>query len=385
MQRERVRSVGLSLVLPSVCALMCSVCVASQSIEQARQLFRRLVGVPLLVSDPRWDQMAAEIQSGRWKSAARIASSDSRFLSIRVRNWAAILSNKSETPFTSLNDFQALVIGVVGEDRDARDLLTADYRYEGMKSLKLPPVSLSDNKHYEELDIKGFDLKEVLVQVRPQWETAPGRGAGLLTTRGWGEAHFSGGTNRRAVEYTFREFLCRPISSWKAAGLPDLHVRRDVSRAPGGSAAVYQRDCRTCHAGMDALGGAFAYFDFVEGRLILSPGIVLHKFNQNISVFPLGKRTVDDSWVNLSTGGHNELIGWRGDLSGFGVRQFGAMVANARAFSQCMVRRVFSEVCRGVIDSSVEAALADGFEENGYRLRRLFEEVAFAELPLRER
>ena len=75
-------------------------------------------------------------------------------------------------------------------------------------------------------------------------------------------AHAIAGTNRRLVEYSFREFTCMPIDKWADASGPDTYIGRDVDRFPGGVHQKFTTTCRACHSGMDSLRGAFARYTF---------------------------------------------------------------------------------------------------------------------------
>lgn len=348
----------------------------SSPTQSIQTLFKRLTGVPILKQDPRYSQILSLVQQQKWAEAAHIITEDPRFYRLRVRNLAAQLTSRNESAFAPFNDAQALFIGVVRDNIDARELLSGNFRYQADPSYGLPQVSMLNNQHYEQIIKQDLDPTTTLTYSTPQWPEQGSHSAGILTTRAWAQAHYEGGTNRRAVQYTFQEFLCRPIAKWKYPNLPDIYVHRDVSRRPGENPSVYQTDCRTCHAGMDALAGAFAQMDFADGEYFVIPNKVANKMNQNGGVFPAGHVTIDDSWLNLSTEGYNQSIGWRGALSGKGVRDFGKMIANSRAFSECLVQNVYSHVCREKPDTPTQTELANRFEENGYNLRSLFEATA---------
>ena len=112
-----------------------------------------------------------------------------------------------------------------------------------------------------------------------------------------------------------------------------------------------------------------------------SPIGISSKLNQNTDVFPNGYQTIDDSWKNFARSPANQkTFGWRGSVSdGAGVGQFATAVSDTRAFSLCMVKRVFSEVCRrdpaDFEKASIES-LANNFEQSSYNLKLLFETVA---------
>jgi hypothetical protein len=188
------------------------------------------------------------------------------------------------------------------------------------------------------------------------------------------------GTNRRAIEYAFREFLCAPKEQIKALGVPDQYVRRDIPRAPGENPQEYQTNCRSCHGILDGFGGSFARFDFTGGRLkYLGPEGIAPKMNQNAEFYPEGWVTVNDYWINYATKDHNASFGWRGPVSGYGVKQFGEMIANAKGFGACMAKRVFQSVCKrepvDAADQTLVTAAAERFESAGHKLKGLFEDL----------
>ncbi len=356
---------------------------ASDAERHAQRIYQRLTGVPL--DDARLAQMTQLVEQGKLAEAARIATDDPRFYNLTLWNLSAGLSNVDQSPYVDFNDFMASIVGVAKDDLDARTLLFGDFRYEGRGGMNLPAASAADNEHFKQLGTQSANLKSDLVRVDGQLVASPDT-AGVLTSRQWAKEHFNAGTNRRALEHTFQEFLCAPIQSWKDVGLTEYHIRRDVDRAPGGDPANFQNVCRTCHSGMDGMAGAFARYDFKDGRPVyFGVNNVAPKMNQNGHVYPEGYVTFDDSWVNLATQHHNVAFGWRGPLEGNGVRQFGTMVSNARAYGSCWTKRAFQEVCKrapGAGDDSTIAQISSQFEAGGFKLRSLFENVAASEACL---
>lgn len=346
----------------------------------AMRLFERVSGVPLNLDDPRLAPMTSLVKAGKLDEAAQIAIADDHFYDVTLKTWALALSNRAETPFADFNDFAAMVVGVARDDLDARSLLTGNFTYTGAETLGLPKPSPSDNNHYQSIEAKNLKLQTALVRREPQGE-APREAAGVLTSRAWGLAHLKDGTNRRALQFTFQEFLCAPISSWKDASLPDYHVRRDVTRSPGSDPATYEGICRACHAPMDAMDGAYARFDYQNDQLVyLGADTVAYKMNKNSQNYPDGWRVVDDSWINLlPTSQSAPAFGWRGPTSGNGLQAFGSMIAESKAFSRCLAERVFSSLCKRDPEAGDSAALEQasrGFEDSGYKLKQLFSEVA---------
>lgn len=340
------------------------------------RLFERLAGVPLMLSDPRLAQVEKLVSEKKFGEAAGIATDDSNFYRVTVRDWAAQMSNREETTLVEFDDFQAYVIGVVRDRIDARQLLTGNFRYQGDPDFNLPLVAANNNNHYQQFEARRLNPKTDLVKMDGQWPNLRDAG-GLLTTRAWARAHFVAGTNRRSVEFAFQEFLCAPIAKWRDVTVPDFRVRRDVERVPGGDAKLFQTHCRGCHGPMDAMGGAFARFDFVNEVFTFLDGFeVQPKMNANSTVYPPGYATGDSSWINLATENHNESFGWRGPLEGHDVTAFGWMLANSEAFSQCLTKRIFRKLCKKEPPLTTTELLAKSFESKQYDLRALFENVA---------
>lgn len=102
--------------------------------------------------------------------------------------------------------------------------------------------------------------------------------------------------------------------------IADFHVRRDVERNPGGDSRTYRNQCVGCHAGQDGLGGAWAYFDFVDNEVKYTPGTVVAKINKNV-LYKDGFVTTDDEWVNLWKEGQNASLGWPEKTTGKGARE----------------------------------------------------------------
>ena len=157
--------------------------IGSTDLLQAQALFRRLTGVPLLPADPRLRQMAILIHQGQARKAAAVATDDPNFLQVTVKNLAAKISSRSETPFIFLDDFQATFIGTVADELDARLLLSGDYIYRGKNGSTVP--SRRDNQHYEEIDLNHLEYKSTLVKQDSQWLGELANHAGLMTTRAW--------------------------------------------------------------------------------------------------------------------------------------------------------------------------------------------------------
>jgi hypothetical protein len=174
----------------------------------------------------------------------------------------------------------------------------------------------------------------------------------------------------------FMNFLCKDYEELHDITIPDNHVGRDVERNPGGDSRTYLTKCVGCHAGQDAIRGAHAYYDFNNGATTYTAGQVVGKINR-VNSFSDGKRTVDDSWVNTWAQGKNANLGWRTVTSGNGAKSLGRMLARSRAFSVCMAKKVFKQVCikdaKSSADKAVVESLATSFEAGqAYDMKKLF-------------
>ncbi len=172
-------------------------------------------------------------------------------------------------------------------------------------------------------------------------------------------------------------FLCHDYEALHDINLPQDRVRRDVERNPGGDSRTFLNKCVGCHAGQDGLGGAYAYYDFVGGRLVYTPGVVVTKMNHNI-YYRDGFVTTNDSWVNYWSTGQNQgklQFAGAGPLRGNGVKQLGQMLTASKGFSQCMAKKVFQLVCLkdpvNTADVTMMKQLADGFEQSNYNMKDL--------------
>jgi hypothetical protein len=346
-------------------------------------------------------EMAALVERGDAAGAALIAMEDPKFYDDTLKNWITPWTNEARTRVAPLNDYTATVIGLIRDERDFREVLTADVIYVGNKTLvslldpmlNLPPASDSSNNHYKQLSASpAITLKEVLMPMKQSeiFRRIPARAtAGVMTTRAAAQAFFNLGTNRAMYRHTQLNFLCEDMETVQDATLPGSRIRQDVARDPGDSSISYVNQCAACHSGLDALSGAFAKYDFVEIAAGLAEGAdyfesptVRDKYIQNSIVFPEGYQTSDDSWINPWRTGRNARLGWDPNLpgKGFGAKSLGEELANSRAFSECQVKKAFSLLCLTEpttgSDKLAVQTIADNFENNQYNLKIAMSEVA---------
>jgi hypothetical protein len=366
---------------------------------RAQKLFQAITAVRVPIDDSRLVQMEGLLRSGNPRAAVAVATQDPLFYDIQIRDLGRRMSTWEETIRAPMSDFVATLIGVVrdSDTTSAKELLTGNFFYRVNPAViaTLPANAtirqveltdfLSSNNHYADLTARDLSPHAVLIRQSPQRAVQNGAAinhpdpAGLITSRSFVQAHAVAGTNRRMVEYAFRQFMCVDMNDWADANGSDERVSQDVTRTPSDSVNLYQTTCKSCHSGMDGFRGAFAYLDFTNNRPTFSANVV-GKMTRNQTEFPQGYRITDNSIVNYAVGTKNmDQFGWRSGIYGTGIQDFGKMLADSRGFSRCMVKQAFRQICRRkplVQEEHSIRSLADQFETDGYHMRRLFEVVA---------
>jgi hypothetical protein len=372
------------------------------TIERTRayNVFKALTGVSIPIDDPRLKSMETYIRAGNIAAAEHVATDDPLFYNFRVAGLAAKMSTRDETARASLSDFVATFVGVVrdSDSTPATQLLTGNFYYMGdnavitsgggtaVPSNMTTDVLSSKGMHYQSIANQNLSLKAVLKRVdgqqivRNNAAVAHPDPAGLLTSVAFVAAHATAGTNRRMVEYAYREFMCTPMANWADGTSPDDRIGQDVDRMPGGSPNKFLTTCKNCHANLDGQRGAFGFLDFDDGSGLPTFGTaVVPKMLRNETTYPDGFRMSTNAWVNYANVGNNaDRFGWRSSMTGSGIKQFGDMLAKSQGFSRCMVRRVFTDVCKRAPVATEEPmvrSVASQFEASNYHLRNLFEMV----------
>lgn len=374
------------LILVTVSLLIASSTFAGPR-EQAKRMHDRLVGVP--PNAATLDSMADSITSGDSLGAAFEAMENPSFYNTTLKDYASPWTNREQSVYVDLNDSTATVIGMIRDEVPFNQILSGNIVYVGAADLNnVPAYSQEDNDHYRRLESNRVDLSDPNNLIRLQQTDLPGNvlpataTAGIMTTRGFSEAFLVAGTNRAAVRFASVNFLCRDMEDLRdVTARPDF-IRQDVTRAPGGDSRIFLNDCLTCHAGMDALAGAFAYYDFSEetNQIVYTNGIVQPKYLRDSGVFRFGHATQNDVWLNYWRVGPNAYIDWRGEGAGIGAKSLGVELANTRQFAECQVRQVFEKVCfrppNGAVDHQQLDTIATIFENNNYSMKRVFAETA---------
>lgn len=341
--------------------------------ESAYRLHNRLTGLP--PSPAVLDQMEVDIKGGDPEAAAETAIQNPAFYNIVLKNWIKPWTNRERTNRVELNDYVATVIGVIKDDLPFTQVLSEDILYT-VNDAAAPAYNVGNNDHYANVEARNLNFSDLLVQQVQSSLTGIPATSGVITSRASGAAFFSAGTNRRVNRFTFMNFLCKDYEDVHDITIPDYRVRRDVERNPGGDSRTYKNKCVGCHAGQDALGGAYAYYNFQDNRLIYTAGRVQEKMNINGHFYPEGFVTTTDSWINTWAKGQNASLGWRGATQGNGARSLNQMIARSRAFSVCMAKKVFKLVCMkeplSTSDKAYIETAANVFEEDGtYSMKKL--------------
>ena len=352
--------------------------------EQAKRLHDRLAGVP--PTEQVLADMEADILAGNPVAAAETAMENSAFYNVTLKNFVTPWTNREQTVFAPLNDYTATVIGMIRDDVPFNTVLSADILYVGDSGLGLPPYSMSDNAHYEAMEEQGIDLKTTLVQTSQSAVTdlPASATAGVVTSRAAAEAFFIAGTNRAMFRFTLMNHMCNDLEQVKDGSRSPDRIRQDVSRSPGGDSRVFLNNCVECHAGMDPLAQAYAYYDFDPdtGRIEYTEGQVHPKYFNNDANFPFGFRTPDDRWDNYWREGRNASLGWDPSLpgSGNGAKSLGQEFGASDVFAECQVKKVFEAVCFRLPQDAADRAALDRitgvFRADQYRMKTVFAETA---------
>ena len=369
--------------------------------EQAKRIHDRLAGTH--PSESVLNSMESAINSGTPMAAANIAMENDAFYNVTLKNFITPWTNEAQTVFAPLNDYTATVIGIIRDESDFRTILFDDVIYTADSSVGAPAYQMNNNDHYEYLEDNNVSLKDQLVRRAQSAITGlpSDATAGVMTTRAAAKAFFSAGTNRAMFRYTLLNHMCDDLEAFKDATRTPDRIRQDVTRSPGGDSRIFLNNCVGCHAGMDPMAQAFAYYEWdynfetdpeaENGQLVYNQAgetdpetgtRVQAKYHINANNFKYGYVTPDDQWDNYWREGQNAILGWDESLpgSGSGAKTMGQEMAYSERFAQCQVKKVFKAVClrkpgdaadRGQVDSMVSSFIA-----SGYNLKQTFGETA---------
>ena len=200
--------------------------------DQSKRIHDRIAGVP--PNETTLLAMENEIANNNAIGAALMATDSADFYNVTLKNFAAPWTNRDDSVFVPLDDYQATIIGLVRDDGDFRDILSGDILYVG-SGTGIPAYSNNSNAHYEALENSGTNLQSNLQATTQSSVTGipASATAGIMTTRAAAKAFFIDGTNRAMFRFTLRNHLCNDMEQvLDTSRVPD-RIRQDVSRSPG--------------------------------------------------------------------------------------------------------------------------------------------------------
>ncbi len=411
-QQEAKQTRLLPVVIISLLAVFLAIGASSNAHagarDQAKRIHDRLVGTP--PSAACLDQLQTKVTAGNANDAALDAITNDGagdecigqdFYRVTLKNFITPWTNEEQTVFAPLNDYTATVIGVVRDDLDFRRILYDNILYVGTGIS--PANSANSNAHYEAIDDQNSDLQDILTQTT---QASAAAAAGIMSTRQGARAFLIDGTNRAMFRFTLLNHLCTDLEQIKDTTRSPDRVRQDVSRSPGGDSRIYMNACVGCHAGMDPMTQALAYYDYIDdpdmdpntddGFMGFTDAIVQPKYLINGNNFEFGYVTQHnppdnpgDRWDNYWRAGPNSVMGWgwatgsSSTGSGTGAASMGRELADSYAFAQCQVKKVFKNVClRDPVDAadrnkiSGPGGLIENFQASNFNLKQVFAESA---------
>ena len=146
--RHRSPGLGGFLIMATVLAGT----AMADSRDQAKRMHDRIAGVP--PSEQTLTNMATAIDANNEVVAALMATDDPEFYRVTPKNLVAPWTNRDQNVFVPLNDYIATVIGMVRDNRDFREILSADTLYI-VAGAGIPTYSNTNNAHYEALEDQG--------------------------------------------------------------------------------------------------------------------------------------------------------------------------------------------------------------------------------------
>lgn len=364
----------------------------ADSKEQAHRMHTRLTGIS--PSETVLTEMVNLINAGNSEAAALLAMENDAFYRVTLKDWITPWTNRDFDIHQPLNDYSATVMGIVRDDLDFRSILFDDIVYTASSSSGLPAYSMTDNNHYIALENSELNLKETLTRhTQSSVTNLPVEAtSGVITSRAASKAFFIAGTNRAMFRYTFINHMCTDLDALKDTSIATDRIRQDVSRSPGGDSRIFMNSCSGCHAGMDPMAQAYAYYNFAydretdpeaeNGQLVYQANSVDAKYHINSETFKFGYITESNHWDNFWRQGLKSRLGWDTQLtgSGQGAKSLGQEIAHSQQFASCQVNKVFEKVClrkpQNQQDQTTLEAITNTFKASGYKLKTVFAATA---------
>jgi hypothetical protein len=337
--------------------------IDSQRADLAR-IFKKVTGFKLNENLKVYPDLKASFETLGPEKFAESLTQTKAFESTRLMSFVSKFSQRETEPnFAVTDDIQTTLLGYIVNDEDFRLSLTGGHTYSRY------------NNGFAILGPNAFPLKKKLEKSDGNKVTRDG----IQGTNRFAAMNYTGGTNRRQIKYIFEKFLCTPIDHWKNPVLSNYFIRMDIDRNPGKDSTIFEGQCRSCHAPMDAMAGAHVNYNDRGGTEKSPQAKTLNFLKSNVDGGVQGNAPIDNYWMNLLTTPKDmAYFGWRGPENGFGAHSFGEEITNSKRFQLCMVQRVEKELCDSPVSEQESGRLAMAFEQSKYNLRTLFATVALS-------
>ena len=338
------------LFLLMIASAVLSAHADEQSQLQTRSLWKLLNGTNINPKSETFLAVEKEVQSGDFESAAMLAarSPESSMVTSVIRKLFTPLAGREVNHNEPAGDFVLGWMVAAITDIPVSNMFLDDARYSNTNSTSLQ-ANIDQIDSLLTFNVSDSQLRErinsnVITRYEQSYISDPESRIGVISSLQYGAAIFAGGTNRRPVKKIVEDFLCvDSIEQMMNFSLPDKWVGRDIPRAPGDDPMVYLNRCVGCHAGMDAVRGAFSGFDFSleNDQFLWTPGVQA-KMNHNPDTFPPGHWVDDHSWEH---NGWLPLAQLPREEKYYGPRPLMQMLVNSPQLYRCLVDRTRHVLC----------------------------------------
>jgi hypothetical protein len=402
LSRLKIKSgIHTTVIMTTICISMIGLSANAAPKDVADKLCNRINGVP--PAPELLTTVTQLVEGGKFKEAAAacIAVPQGYFYNETLKGLFLKWQTPDDSNRVPISDFTTTLIGFVKDDIPFNTVLSADIVYISSLpntpaySLIKPVAAANQAAPADMFNTLGQSTLPIHQNITRAAQTTAGGAiampadavAGVMTTREFAASYYSAGTNRRGIAAVLQNFLCSDLEKIHDPTRADIRVRRDVTRSPGGDSSLYKNRCAGCHAGMDGLAGAFAFYDWDDTtdprnpRLVYTPTTVRPKLNRNASEFPEGYVTTDQSWVNMwAEGPTAKKLGWKGALNGNGLKSLGEALGQTEAFAHCMAEKAVETMCLRKVESAADRdavdSIAAGFKAGNYNLKNTFIDAA---------
>lgn len=324
--------------------------IKAESLEsdQAQLIWKLINGTNLKENSAEARKMTEALKNRNLEEAAlsAIYSESSSVFTGHVRRIFTPLAGRELNYSEQTGDFVLTWMAAGLLEIPIKDLFLTDIRYSFDASKWLDDAAQANSLLTDRQLRRALD-EQRLANRGQNYIANPDYRLGVLTSHQYGQAIFEGGTNRRPIKKIAEDFLCVPsIDNIMNFRISDVWVGRDIPRTPGNDARVYLNRCVGCHAGMDALRGAFAGFDYdLRSNQLVWRSFVQPKMNNNTHVFPYGYSVFDDGWQHL---GYLPMATSQIGEKFKGPKALAEMVSKDLQTYSCLVKRTQQAICPSI-------------------------------------